>query len=589
MRCENCGKTQKMCKCSGGNSRNGKSMKKGISIPSSLTNMINGLLGVGKFKNVSPAAVAAAMMASGKGGSSGMKDFPAPGTGRASASRAMSEGPRRQTALLSALINAKPIRDPENPYFQEFKKPQLPQHPIPDYVTNAVRDILMPSAGKSGGTTTKRLSKKGGYPIPRDPNGILTPPNFEIDPIDPKNEWAYDQYIGALNWAKNANRMRSNGGSVYEENPELWSENEGMPVESKRYRFYENGRLPSGLVQGRTFWGMPGGRSGRGVGTSKRMSKGVAGQMAPGGAGVYKPNNPTPTSSSSQTPNPAYSNAQTPLPNYGGKSTGGYGGSRATKRMSKGAKDGYPIVPHEGSVLTPPKFNIDPIDPKNEWAYQQYLDALNWENQASSMAYNNENSHGGMVYDQGPNGTVVSNGVKYPDYVMGVPRGLVSGRTKWGFPGGRSGRGVGTAKSMSKRSPRPDPFPPVPSIFPPKPPKDMMEGAPDYVRYTTNARRKKSPSEAALEFARFKSFANKIKPFIGRMNKPSFNRDFSDASYTPKIKGGPTGGSMAMKSMMKSISSMNQHGTRHVVGGYRGSKIGKAMAASQTQTKNRYI
>jgi hypothetical protein len=70
-----------------------------------------------------------------------------------------------------------------------------------------------------------------------------------------------------------------------------------------------------------------------------------------------------------------------------------------------------------------------------------------------------------------------------------------------------------------------------------------------------------------------------IDPRKGRIDDPWFV--FSRGKSINR-----NGGS---RGMMKSISSMNQGGVRHVVGGYRGGKMSKAMAASQTQTKNRYI
>jgi hypothetical protein len=52
---------------------------------------------------------------------------------------------------------------------------------------------------------------------------------------------------------------------------------------------------------------------------------------------------------------------------------------------------------------------------------------------------------------------------------------------------------------------------------------------------------------------------------------------FTQYGNKKPIGSGPTRGSSAMKRMTKSISSMNQGGVRHVVGGYRGSKMSKAM------------
>ena len=115
--------------------------------------------------------------------------------------------------------------------------------------------------------------------------------------------------------------------------------------------------------------------------------------------------------------------------------------------------------------------------------------------------------------------------------------------------------GSGLDKSMMKSTKPRDPIPPRRRIIHPPPPPGWMDG---------NARKFRPDSRAP-------------------------GRNFPDGVYQPRIQGGPTGGSMAMKSMMKSISSMNQGGVRHVVGGYRGGKMSKAMAASQTQTKNRYM
>jgi hypothetical protein len=74
------------------------------------------------------------------------------------------------------------------------------------------------------------------------------------------------------------------------------------------------------------------------------------------------------------------------------------------------------------------------------------------------------------------------------------------------------------------------------------------------------------------------------RPVPGRPTKPGIKEELMHG-----MKRRPSSGNNSARGMMKSISSMNQGGVRHVVGGYRGGKMSKAMAASQTQTKNRYM
>jgi hypothetical protein len=115
------------------------------------------------------------------------------------------------------------------------------------------------------------------------------------------------------------------------------------------------------------------------------------------------------------------------------------------KRLSKQKKD---------SVLTPPSFSIDPIDPKNDAAYYDYLDALDWEK--ADMESNR-----GRIYEQeagrGPRRDITSrNAPGYHDFdgkeYMHVPKILNSGRNFWGFTGSRAGLSPMTKRMLKSIS-----------------------------------------------------------------------------------------------------------------------------------------
>jgi hypothetical protein len=221
------------------------------------------------------------------------------------------------------------------------------------------------------------------------------------------------------------------------------------------------------------------------------------------------------------------------------------------------------------SVLTPPSFPIDPIDPKNDAAYYDYLDALDWEK--ADME-----SGRGRIYEQeagrGPRRRITSrNAPGYHDIdgneYMHVPKRLNSGRNFWGFTGSRAGlspmtkRMIKNDKSKHKESKWEKDVARLAQIFDPR--AFMNRDRLGVVEETnifgipyTGARIARSTKSMLLPFntAPFTQFGN--KNYIG---------------------GGPTRGSSAMKSMHKSISSLNQGGVKHVVGGYRGGKMSKAM------------
>lgn len=235
-------------------------------------------------------------------------------------------------------------------------------------------------------------------------------------------------------------------------------------------------------------------------------------------------------------------------------------GSKSTmKRLSMHKRD---------SVLTPPSFPIDPMDPKNDAAYYDYLDALDWEK--ADMESNR-----GRIYEQeagrGPRRDITfRNAPGYHDIdgneYMHVPKRLNSGRNFWGFTGSRAGLSPMT-KRMSK-----------------------------------NDKNKHKESKWEKDVARFaqifdpRAFMNRDRlgvveetnifgiPYTGaraigskRSLLPFNTAPFTQFGNKNHIGSGPTRGSSAMKSMHKSISSMNQGGVKHVVGGYRGGKMSKAM------------
>lgn len=356
---------------------------------------------------------------------------------------------------------------------------------------------------------------------------------------------------------------------------------------------------------------------------------------------VIRKNKGTPT----PTPEPSYENG---FPIGRGDIPTGYTGPDYSRR-------------YRPSALTPPSFYIDPIDPKNEAAYDDYMSALDWEK-------DDMRSGSGLIYEQSPGGKITS---RYaPGYEYGrFPRGLVEGRKLFGMPGGRSPRGVGTAKRLAKTSiydpPKPpknrkppfdDRFPPIipyplpserkfPRITPRRSPegsqyrpkiqysggagvgtrKSMQKGSisvPDKLKSMINGllgvgrfdNVNPSAVAAALIANRqggtlgMENFAPRKSPSsIGPRKSDVINtinallsrgrvRDPENPNFIPfkqretlRRERMPSSGSGLDKSMMKSISSMNQGGVRHVVGGYRGGKMSKAMAASQTQTKNRYM
>ena len=199
--------------------------------------------------------------------------------------------------------------------------------------------------------------------------------------------------------------------------------------------------------------------------------------------------------------------------------TGGYTGSGPTrgssamKRMSKAdeerwspgrsgkrsrSKDGYVQLTELGRVA-PWYKDQDPVvedrlSPRDEWGRKQSYDTQDWANSAGLMEYLNNIYGGGRAFEQDEKSLanrdnvrrtlLLDNGIReisYPEYGnKKLPQGLVQGRTFYGLPGGRSPRGVGTAKRLAKTSiydpPKPpkkrkppfdDRFPPIPRPFPP--------------------------------------------------------------------------------------------------------------------------
>jgi hypothetical protein len=172
----------------------GKSMQKGsISVPDKLKSMINGLLGVGRFDNVNPSAVAAALIANRQGGTLGMENF-AP---RKSPS---SIGPRKSDVIntINALISRQRVRDPENPNFIPFKqretlrRERMPssgsgldkslmkgaKHRYNQSFADSVQ-MMVEDAARDGRRTTQ---------VREEPNGIRVGYNYP--------EYLYQRFIG---------------------------------------------------------------------------------------------------------------------------------------------------------------------------------------------------------------------------------------------------------------------------------------------------------------------------------------------------------------------------------------------------------
>lgn len=141
--------------------------------------------------------------------------------------------------------------------------------------------------------------------------------------------------------------------------------------------------------------------------------------------------------------------------------------SKAEERYSHGRSGNKKIDSLSGLINAAPRWkNLDPVkddsySARDQWRKKQYSDAYDWANQASIMSFLNNQRRGGRAFEQDNSKTfspsnILSeysdiNMIDYPEYNYGeLPMGLVRGRTFFGMPGGRSGRGVGTSKRMSK-------------------------------------------------------------------------------------------------------------------------------------------
>lgn len=373
--------------------------------------------------------------------------------------------------------------------------------------------------------------KMNGYPIYQDSASVLTVPSFGIDPIDPENEWAYDQYRGARDWENAADFMdrKNKGGLVVEQTPEA-NVSYRSPLQN-----YEYGRLPKGLVQGRTFFGLPGGRSGRGVGTAKRMSKG------------------NPYSGGSMT-NSGHTNTSVPgtYPSYGG--TKGTNQKVGPNIMSPSYMKSMSKSLHKASISVPDKLK----------SMINGLLGVGRFNNVSPAA---------------------------------VAAALIANK-KGGSSGMRDYPAPGTSRASASRSsaigPRKQDITLNALI------RSQMVRDPENPNFNPPVReRRYTPSSGNVDKRMMKSSPNwgerammealRRQPFNagGEMPPRSSKVPFTTDELMHGMKRRANGG--GSRGMMKSISSMNQGGVRHVVGGYRGGKMSKAMAASQTQTKNRYM
>ena len=246
------------------------------------------------------------------------------------------------------------------------------------------------------------------------------------------------------------------------------------------------------------------------------------------------------------------------------------------------------------SILTPPAFSIDPLDPKNDAAYYDYLDALDWEKA-------NMESNRGRIYEQeagrGPRRDITSrNAPGYHDFdgkeYMHVPKRLNSGRNFWGFTGSRAG-----LSPMTKR------------ISKAHTPKHFWEQMKNFWPNKINSyivSEKKKDADFWADKAGFMEGRNARGGMVyeevpASLRQPGMRRslfgdsiiaqrthdDYTDNKIPRGLVQGRTfwglpGGRSSRgvgtaKRMIKSISSMNQGGVKHVVGGYRGGKMSKAM------------
>ena len=416
---------------------------------------------------------------------------------------------------------------------------------------------MRPNIRKNKGTPTPtpEPSYENGFPVLRgelrtDYNGpdrsrryrpsALTPPSFYIDPIDPKNNWAYDQYRGAQEWEEAGDFMeqKNNGGLVVEQTPDAYvSYREPL-------RDYEYGRFPRGLVEGRKLFGMPGGRSPRGVGTAKSMMKAM-------------PYPPPPR------PNP---NVTEPYPDEDHYFGGGLRPGR------------NPRITNRSRKPTRKQSAYPPMGPEVERYFRPGLRFM------------------------GPVGKSMHKGsISVPDKLKSMINGLLGvGRFDNVSPaavaaaliankrGGSSGMkdypAPGTSRASASRSsaagPRKQDIT-LNALIRRQIVRDPENPYFNPFKQRETLRRERMPSSGSgLDKSMMKSTMppEPIDPRRGRIEDPWF---VFGRGRKPNV-----GGS---RGMMKSISSMNQGGVRHVVGGYRGGKMSKAMAASQTQTKNRYM
>ena len=420
-------------------------------------------------------------------------------------------------------------------------------------------------------TPTPEPSYENGFPIGRGeiPTGYrgadrsrrfrpsaLTPPSFYIDPIDPKNEAAYDDYMSALDWE--SEDMGSGTGLIYEQSP-------GGKITSRYAPGYEYGKFPRGLVEGRKLFGMPGGRSARGVGTAKRMSK-------------AQPYPPPPR------PNP---NVTEPYPDKDH-----YFGGGLRPGMPPRLDDRYPYPPQNRQNAEEMR-NFRRPKPRRTFEELQYRPKIQY-------------SGGAGV---GTRKSMQKGSISVPDKLKSMINGLLGvGRFDNVNPSAVAAALIanrqGGTLGMENFAPRKSPS----SIGPRK--SDVINTInalmsrgrvrdpenPNFIPFKQREtlRRERMPSSGSgLDKSMMKSTKPRdpIPPrrrIIHPPPPPGWLDSFDNARKLRPSRAfaSGVGGS---RGMMKSISSMNQGGVRHVVGGYRGGKMSKAMAASQTQTKNRYM
>ncbi len=663
MRCQKCGSTTKMCKCYG----TSKTMKKGLrddvtnklkdllssasnvritGLPPSLqskfdtahdkvTSKINSLAGIGSFKNTSPAAIAAALIASSKGGKSGMKDYPAPGTARSSASAAMSEGPRRSSIPLNALINAMTIRDPENPNFSPFKKPQVTITASIPSLPQVVRDpenanyiqfkrpTPSSSNGRSGGIMGKGMSKsmkKGMSPAQLGAMlmalGQGGKSGMKIQGASPASigPRLMDQLLHALLNAPKAPVIRDPENPNYtpikgpsRPAPKLYSRPGSKEIRDPENPNYKEFEAPvSRIVHA-------GGNAKKSLQKFRRDDIHFPPIMR------VPPKPPLPPHGIQFGYSPAQMMAG--APEYVQYSTYGHGtpAGRRFKQMIE-QSDEFNDMFGPARRNHPPKFDLGKLGKSMQKSTRNFGEEAMWRHRgpvAKPRNFEHDPPFGWdeevRVYpdkDHNYGGKAKNSAVEMADKIrqrqslMNRIGNFKSAQYRYGLGSG-STRGSSAVKSMSKGLSKSANGAQLAAMLMAtgKGGKSGMkiQGASpasigprlmnQLLQALLNAPRSaKGPTVRDPENPNYTPIKGPSRPAPKLYSRPGSKevRDPENPNYrefeAPVSRIRHAGGNAK-----KSMTPIMQNGMRHVVGGYRGSKIGKAMAASQTQTKNKYV